>query len=86
MSRHNLGVFEAHYGTMDCAMRHFIIAAKRGHDDSLEEVKKGFREGLVTKHDLEKTIRDYQSSHDETKSELRDRAKVINNLLSPQRF
>ena len=84
MARHNLGIFEANYGTMDRAMRHFIIAAKRGHDDSLEEVKTGFREGLVAKHDMEKTLRDYQSSHDETKSGLRDRAKAINNLLQPR--
>ena len=60
-----------------CGMRHFIIAAKCGYKRSLNMVKRGFTQGHVTKEDFEKTLRDYQASCDETKSEQRDRAAVI---------
>eukprot|EP00956_Cyclotella_meneghiniana_P009462 scaffold13087_cov32-Cyclotella_meneghiniana.AAC.3 len=56
-----------------------MIAAKWGFKASLDNVKQGFRDGLVTEEDFEKTLRDYQASCDETKSEHRDRAafKII---------
>lgn len=58
------------------AMRHFVIAAKCGHDKSLHEVKNGFRSGLVTKDEFEKTLRCHQTSQDETRSEQRDKVKA----------
>ena len=48
-----------------------------GDKHSLHNVKLDFREGHVTKQEFEKTLRKYQSSIDETKSEQRDRAVAI---------
>ena len=76
-ARHNLGCSEGKHGNYQRAMKHFMIAAKCGSKDSLYYVKHGFRDGYVTKEDFEKTLRDYQASCDETKSEQRDRATVI---------
>ena len=76
-SRHNLGSIEAENRNYQRAMKHFVIAAKCGNKDCLHYVKVGFRQGHVTKEDFEKTLRDYQASCDETKSEQRDRAAVI---------
>eukprot|EP00956_Cyclotella_meneghiniana_P016709 scaffold26581_cov26-Cyclotella_meneghiniana.AAC.2 len=76
-ARHNLGCAEEENGNFQRAMRHFMIAAKCGFENSLDAVKDGFRQGDVTKEDLEKTLRDYQASCDETKSEQRDRAAVM---------
>ena len=76
-ARHNLGCYEAENGNYNRALRHFMIAAKGGYKDSLDAVKQGFRDGHVTKEDFEKTLRGYQASCDETKSEQRDRAAVI---------
>eukprot|EP00956_Cyclotella_meneghiniana_P018542 scaffold30957_cov23-Cyclotella_meneghiniana.AAC.1 len=75
--RYNLGQIEAHYGNHDRAIRHYMIAAKCGHDNSLLAVKRGFKDGLVTKEDFEKTLRDHKASTDETKSEQRDRAREM---------
>ena len=58
------------------AMRHFMIAAKSGCSESLEAVKLGFQVDFVMKEDLETTLRCYQASQDEMKSEERDRAKA----------
>ena len=44
--------------------------------DSLENVKIGFKKGIVTKEDFEKALRCYQASQDEMRSEERDRAKA----------
>eukprot|EP00956_Cyclotella_meneghiniana_P024257 scaffold48472_cov42-Cyclotella_meneghiniana.AAC.3 len=76
-ARHNLGSAEYNDRNYECATKHFMIAAKCGYQLSLNEVKQCFKEGLVTKEDFERTLRDYQASCDETKSEQRDRAAVI---------
>eukprot|EP00956_Cyclotella_meneghiniana_P017734 scaffold29167_cov26-Cyclotella_meneghiniana.AAC.2 len=73
--RCHLALMEAQDGNLVRAVRHFMIAAKCGHDTSLEGVKRGFMEGLITKEDFEKTLREHQASKDETKSEQRDRAR-----------
>eukprot|EP00956_Cyclotella_meneghiniana_P003667 scaffold4459_cov64-Cyclotella_meneghiniana.AAC.4 len=73
-ARYGLGRFEVENCNLHRAMKHFVIAAKCGCDYSLDIVKQGFKDGYVTKEDFEKTLRDYQASCDETKSEQRDRA------------
>ena len=81
-ARHNLGYAELLNKNYHRAMKHFMIAAKCGYEDSLHNIKEGFRKGLVSKEDFEKTLRDHQASRDETRSEQRDRAPVIKALAS----
>eukprot|EP00956_Cyclotella_meneghiniana_P035309 scaffold113655_cov23-Cyclotella_meneghiniana.AAC.1 len=76
-ARHNLGCAESENRNHQRAMRHFMIAAKCGYKCSLDVVKQGFIDGLVTKEGFEKTLRAYQASCNETKSEQRDRVAVI---------
>eukprot|EP00956_Cyclotella_meneghiniana_P042775 scaffold249315_cov39-Cyclotella_meneghiniana.AAC.3 len=76
LARHNLGAMEWENGKNVRAMRHLMIAAKCGYHDSLEMVKSGFKDGIVTKEDLENTLRCYQATRDEMRSEERDRAKA----------
>lgn len=76
-ARHNLGCTEAENGNIQRSLKHFMIAAKCGFKDSMDNVKQGFGDGLVKKEDFEKTLRDYQAVYEETKSEQRDRAAVI---------
>ena len=81
VARHNLGCAEVKNGNLQRAIKHFMIAAKGGFELSLDVVKQGFKDGHVTKEDFEKTLRDYQASCDETRSEQRDRAAVISRRL-----
>jgi TPR repeat protein len=80
IARHNLGVYEWEInGRIDRAMRHFIISAKLGCDESLEEVKRGFRVGKkVSKEDFEAALRGHQAAVDATKSQQRDLASLMN--------
>eukprot|EP00956_Cyclotella_meneghiniana_P008651 scaffold11800_cov27-Cyclotella_meneghiniana.AAC.4 len=73
-ARHNLACIEFENRNYELAMKHFMIAASCGCKKSLHNIKIGFKNGHVTKEDFEKTLRDYQASCDETKSEQRDRA------------
>jgi tetratricopeptide (TPR) repeat protein len=74
-ARHNLGCNEGNRGRLKRAMQHFIIAANLGCDEALEEVKKGFRWGVVSKDDYEAALRGHQAAVDATKSEQRDAAQ-----------
>jgi tetratricopeptide (TPR) repeat protein len=56
----------------DRAMKRCIIAAKQGDDDALQNVKKYFHLGYVSKHDYEVALRGHQASVDATKSGQRD--------------
>ena len=76
-SRNNLGVLEEMAGNHDRAIRHYMIAAKCGCDDSLDVLKKVFMAGKITKEDFEKALRGHQAAKDETKSKARDLWNVV---------
>jgi len=59
-------------------MKHFIIAARSGLDESLKKVGEGYKAEHVTKEDYASTLR-YQVSANEMKSEQR---KIVATLES----
>ena len=73
-ARYNIGVNEERKGRSERAAKHWITAAKQGHDDALEQVKKYFASGLVSKEDFEAALRGRQAAVDATKSEQREEA------------
>ena len=75
-ARHNLGCMERQTGNDQRVKKHFLLAARAGHKGSLENIKQGFMKGLVTKEEYANTLREYQKSRDEMKSEARDKALV----------
>ena len=78
-ARNNLGCNEARNERYERATKHFIIAAKLGHNESLEGVKEGFADGYVSKEDYESALRGHQAAVDETKSEKRAAAYEFSN-------
>ncbi|KAL7523143.1 hypothetical protein ACHAXR_000040, partial [Thalassiosira sp. AJA248-18] len=74
LARHNLGIFEENAGNMSRAMKHFMISAGFGDDDSLKKIRDGFSDGHATKDDFEKALRAHKESIDEMQSDLRDEA------------
>ena len=58
-----------------------ILAAKAGFKDSLDEVKIGFMNGIITKDEYENTLRAYQDRHNEMKSDDRDRAAQVGDFI-----
>ena len=78
-ARHNLGCSEGNAGNHRRAMKHLIIAARAGYKDSLDMVRQGYMAGHVTKEQYANTLREYQKSQDEMKSEARDKALAARN-------
>ena len=79
-ARHNLGCMEEEADNPQRACKHFILAARAGFKQSLGSVKKGYKRGHITKDEYANTLRAYQKSQDEMKSEARDKAEAYRNL------
>ncbi len=75
-ARHKLGTLEKENGRYERAVKHYIIAAKMGLDDSLEMLKNIYREGLVSKENFASALRGHQAAVDATKSPQRKVAKA----------
>jgi len=73
-ARNNLGALEGNAGNEHRAMRHFVMAAKTGHKKSLDNVKRGFTKGLVTKDEYANTLRAHHERQKEIRSDARDKA------------
>jgi hypothetical protein len=69
-----LAVIEEENGSMDRAVKHFIIAAKLGYDLSMKALWGHYSAGNITKEELDITLRSHQAAIDEMKSEQRDKA------------
>ena len=68
-----LGYMEYRADNVERAVKHWILAAKAGHDLCLDKVKKGYMKGLVTKDDYANTVRSYHDRQKEMKSDTRER-------------
>jgi tetratricopeptide (TPR) repeat protein len=75
-ARNNLGVFEETNGHIERAVKHYIIAANLGFEMSMKALWNVFKEGYITKEDLEATLRTHQAAIDATKSSQRDAAEA----------
>ena len=64
-------------GRLNRSVKHFIIAAKLGDDQSLERIKKGYKAGHVSKEDFTAALRGYQATIVATKSPQRDEAAKV---------
>lgn len=76
-ARHNLGAFEARARNWDRAVKHYMIAAGYGDNDSLENIKQMFMNGYASKDDYAKALQAYQANLVEIKSAQRDEAAAF---------
>ena len=72
LARHNLGWLEHENGRYDRAVKHYIIAAKLGLDESIRVLKDGYKNGLISKDDFAAALRGHQAAIDATKSPQRE--------------
>eukprot|EP00984_Skeletonema_dohrnii_P025409 scaffold14570_cov90-Skeletonema_dohrnii-CCMP3373.AAC.2 len=73
-ARYNIGLYEEINGRTDRAVKHWIIAANLGHDESLIELKECYANGDVSKDDFAAALRSHQAAVDATKSPQREEA------------
>ncbi|EJK45959.1 hypothetical protein THAOC_35399 [Thalassiosira oceanica] len=76
-SRHGLGVVEYNEGKYKLAVQHWMISAKMGDKDSLNEIKEMFMEGQATKAQYAEALRGYGDAVEEMKSHQREEAKRL---------
>ena len=75
-ARHSLACYEGRNGRIDRAVKHFIIAANLGHDDSFKALKLLYANGDVSKEDFAAALRAHQAAVDATKSPQREAAEA----------
>ena len=73
-ARHILGILERDAGNMQRAMKHFMMSAAAGYDNSVNEIRVCFMNGDATKDDFEKALRAHKEAADEMKSDQREAA------------
>jgi hypothetical protein len=74
-ARYNLALIEGRNGRIDRAVKHLIIAASLGLDNSIEALKQGYVKGHVNKEDFAAALRAHQAAIDATKSPQREAAE-----------
>ena len=74
-ARHNLAYLECRHGNVERAVKHWIIAATQGQDDSMKSLMIEFREGNVEKDVLAGALRAHKAAVDAMKSTQRREAE-----------
>ena len=80
-ARTNLSFIEGQAGNHHRAYKHLLIGARAGDDLSLDNVKRGYKYGLITKDEYADTLRVYHERQKEMKSDERDKAAAARNQL-----
>ncbi len=72
--RYMLAFHEIRNKRLGRALKHYIIAANLGHDDSLQQLKMFYSLGMLKKEDFAAALRAHQAAVDATKSPQREAA------------
>jgi TPR repeat protein len=75
-ARFHLANHEAINGHIERAVKHYIIAANLGDEESMKKLWEHYYVGNITKEDLEATLRTHQAALDEMKSSQREKAEA----------
>ncbi|EJK58557.1 hypothetical protein THAOC_21312 [Thalassiosira oceanica] len=76
-SRYMLGAVEYDDGNCKLAVQHWMISAKMGDEDSLNEIKDMFKEGHATRAQYANALLGYRDVVEEMKSPQREEAKGL---------
>jgi len=82
VARFNLGIDEKNVGNMNTALKHLMIAARCGDNESLKNIREFYVNGHATKDDYAKALRAYQEYVDGIKSDQRDEAAAFSTVVS----
>ena len=78
IGRYNLGCAEFDDGSIERAVKHFIIAANLGHNGAMKALQELHADGYVSKEDFATALRGHQAAVDATKSPQRREAAEAN--------
>ena len=72
VSRHNLGCLDENSGNIERAIKHWTIAASAGYHSSMHNLLIALEKGHVRKESIDSTLKAYNNSCAEMRSEARD--------------
>ncbi len=78
-ARHNLAAAEQENGNIERAVKHYIIAANLGFENSMKALWDHYSLGNITKEELDATLRTHHAAIDEMKSPERKAAEAFRN-------
>ena len=70
-------MYQLNAGGKGLALKHWMISAKLGHENSLNGIEEMFSEGQASIADYAEALRDYYDAVKEMSSPERDRAKAF---------
>ena len=83
MARFSLGRMEYNSGNMERALKHCMISASAGHNDSMTVIQREFEKGLVQRNVYELTFKACNDSRAEMTSQARnDARRLLQNRVS----
>jgi len=75
-ARHNLAAIEEKNGNIERSVKHLIIAANLGYENSMKALWTHYSWGNITKEDLEATLRTHHAAIKEMESPEREAAEA----------
>ncbi|EJK73916.1 hypothetical protein THAOC_04438 [Thalassiosira oceanica] len=75
IARNNLGAINYNMGNYGLARKHWMISAKLGFKESLDEIKEMYMKGMALKSDYAEVMRGYYVANKEMSSPERDESK-----------
>lgn len=80
-SRHNLATYELRErNNLERSLKHLMIAAGCGFDESLDTIKRLFMMGRVSKDDYETALRAHKDAMDAITSDQRSSAAAVSQI------
>ena len=80
-ARCNLSYLENKVGNTHRALKHYMIAARGGHNASLKKIRELYMGGYATKDDFAQALRSHQEYVGEVRSVQRDQAAAADNNM-----
>eukprot|EP01083_Nonionella_stella_P217576 781080_1 len=77
IARHNLGASEYNTRNYDRALKHYMIAVRVGHTNSVKEIQRMYMDGHVAKDHYANALQSHQAYLNEIKSDQRDKAAAL---------
>jgi len=77
MAHKYLADYHANNENIRECVQHLVVAASAGCQPAMDELMAKYKQKLIPKEDLTKTLRQFQASNDEMKSKDRDEVRVI---------
>lgn len=83
-ARIDIASMEKEAGSTFWFYRHLLVSARAGHEDSIAELKNGYKDGFISKDEYAESLRLYQMRSNEMKSKMREEAARFDEIFQDE--